>query len=128
MLPSRERQMEDAIAFLDEAHRGHQRQHDVGGTIRDLEHSTDVLLRPWMLREPGEQIEMHERRQQHVRRVDRIADAIDVDGVGLGETGQIVHRNKSECRAGIRDPGSGISWKLETGSWKLTQLTSVASP
>ena len=83
MLPRRRRQLKDEIPLFNQPHRGQQRQHHIGGTIRNIEGAADLLPGPRMLREPGKQIEMDERRQQHVRRIQRIAHVVDVDGVGL---------------------------------------------
>ena len=83
--------MNDAVRALHQTIRGKERQHDVRRPLSDPEVRANLLLARRMPVEPGEEVEMDDRRRQQVYRIESVAIAIDRERVGDRRDGEIGH-------------------------------------
>src|SRR6266498_3098595 len=83
------RNVEDPLPGLDQAQRRKQREHHVGRTLDDLQLATNGPLVRRMLRQPGEEIKIDQRRPQQIGRVDPVPQSVDFDRIRLRRDRQV---------------------------------------
>ena len=77
MFPCQISQLKDSTFTLQKPHRGEEREHHIGRSLPEFEGVANPGLVGWMLVEPGEEIEPHERGGQQVGGEEAVAVAVD---------------------------------------------------
>ena len=81
--------VKDAGAFLHQAHCGEEREHDVGGSLDDLEFAADGRFVGGVFGEPGEEIKVDERGTEQIDGIEPVAQSVEFQRIGGGKRREI---------------------------------------
>ena len=89
MLPCLIGQRENSFPALQQPHGGEEREHHIGGTLLQIEGAADSLQAGRVFVQPGEEVQVRNRRGQKVRRIESIAIPIDGGGIGRRQAQEV---------------------------------------